>query len=65
MAVWLMMKTNLPARKIIATHTAVDELQLIYGHVLKTGDGLNIPTARSRTYRSSAPVLWVYKAGYS
>jgi 2-dehydropantoate 2-reductase len=41
-AVWLMMKTNLPARKIMETHTAVDELQMIYGDVLKTGTQLNI-----------------------
>jgi 2-dehydropantoate 2-reductase len=42
-AVWFMMKTNLPARKIMETHTAVDELQAIYGDVLKTGEELNVP----------------------
>lgn len=41
-AVWLMMKTNLPARKIMETHTAVDELQVIYRDVLKTGEELNV-----------------------
>jgi 2-dehydropantoate 2-reductase len=42
-AVWFMMKTNLPARKIMETHTAVDELQVIYRDVLKTGEVLGIP----------------------
>jgi 2-dehydropantoate 2-reductase len=42
MAVWLMMKTNKPARKIMETHTAVDELQEIYRDVLKTGESLDI-----------------------
>lgn len=41
-AVWFMMKTNLPARKIMETHTAVDELQAIYRDVLKTGKELNV-----------------------
>jgi 2-dehydropantoate 2-reductase len=36
-AVWLMMRTNKPARKIMETHTAVDELQAIYRDVLTTG----------------------------
>ena len=38
-----MMKTNLPARKIMETHTAVDELQVIYRDVLKTGEELGVP----------------------
>jgi hypothetical protein len=41
-AVWLMMKTNKPARKIMETHTAIDELQEIYRDVLKTGEALGI-----------------------
>jgi hypothetical protein len=42
-AVWLMMKTNRPARKIFAKHTALDELQRMYWDVLKTGEALNVP----------------------
>ncbi len=42
MAIWLMMKTNAPARRIMETHTAVDELQEIYRDVLKTGQALHI-----------------------
>jgi len=42
-AIWLMMKTNLPARKIMETHTAIDELQAIYRDVLRTGEELGIP----------------------
>lgn len=42
-AVWFMMKTNLPARKIMETHTAVDELQVIYRDVLKSGEELGVP----------------------
>lgn len=41
-AVWLMMKTNLPARKIMETHTAVDELREIYGDVLKSAEDMKI-----------------------
>lgn len=41
-AVWFMMKTNKPARKIMETHTAIDELQQIYRDVLKTGDALGL-----------------------
>jgi 2-dehydropantoate 2-reductase len=41
-AVWFMMKTNLPARKIMETHTAVDELQVIYRDVLQAGNLMNI-----------------------
>lgn len=42
MAVWLMMKTNKPARKIMETHTAIDELQQIYLDVLTTGESLDV-----------------------
>ena len=41
--VWFMMKTNLPARKIMETHTAVDETQVIYRDVLRTGEALGVP----------------------
>jgi 2-dehydropantoate 2-reductase len=41
-AIWLMMKTNKPARKIMENHTAIDELQEIYCDVLKTGETLGI-----------------------
>lgn len=41
-AVWLMMKRNLPARKIMETHTAVDELQVMYRDVLRTGQELKV-----------------------
>ncbi|MCL5996171.1 MAG: hypothetical protein M1546_08950 [Chloroflexi bacterium] len=41
--IWLMMKTNEPARKIMETHTAVDELQQMYYDLLKTGEALNVP----------------------
>jgi len=41
--IWLMMKTNLPARKIMETHTALDELQRMYWDLLKTGEKLDIP----------------------
>ena len=41
-AVWFMMKTNLPARKIMETHTAVDETQVIYRDVLRTGEALGV-----------------------
>jgi 2-dehydropantoate 2-reductase len=42
MAVWLTMKTNKPARKIMETHTAIDELQKIYRDVLAMGEALEI-----------------------
>ncbi len=42
LVVWLMMKTNKPARKIFETHTAIDELQAIYRDVLQTGEALGI-----------------------
>ena len=34
--VWLMMKTNLPARRIMETHTAMDELQEMYRDLEKS-----------------------------
>lgn len=40
LTVWLMMKTNKPARQIMETHTAIDELQAIYHDVEKTGAAL-------------------------
>jgi 2-dehydropantoate 2-reductase len=42
-AVWFMMKTNLPARKIMETHTAVDELQQMYRDLLKSAEELKVP----------------------
>jgi hypothetical protein len=42
-AVWIMMKKNLPARKIMETHTAIDELQAIYRDVLRSGESMSIP----------------------
>jgi len=42
-AFWLIMKTNLPARKIVETHTAVDELQVMYHDLLQSGEELKIP----------------------
>jgi len=42
-AFWLIMKTSLPARKIVETHTAVDELQVMYNDLLKSGDELKVP----------------------
>ena len=42
-AFWFMMKTNVPARKIVETHTAIDELQRMYRDVLKTGTDCHIP----------------------
>jgi 2-dehydropantoate 2-reductase len=41
-AFWLLMKTNQPARKIVEMHTAIDELQVMYGDVLKAGVDLNV-----------------------
>ena len=49
---WYMMKSNLPARKIMETHTAVDELQVIYRDVLKTGEALNIPMPHFKSLKS-------------
>jgi 2-dehydropantoate 2-reductase len=48
-AVWFMMKTNQPARKIMERHTAVDELQQMYYDVLASGEQLNVsmPVYRS------------------
>jgi 2-dehydropantoate 2-reductase len=42
-AVWFMMQGNLPARKIMETHTAVDELQAMYCDLWKTGEELAVP----------------------
>jgi 2-dehydropantoate 2-reductase len=47
-AIWLRMKADKPARKIMETHTAVDELQAIYRDVLKTGQELGIAMPRSQ-----------------
>jgi hypothetical protein len=42
-AIWLRMKTNRPARKIMETHTAIDELQRMYHDLKATGEKLEIP----------------------
>lgn len=42
LAVWLMMKTNKPARKIMETHTALDELQHMYHDMLTSAKALNV-----------------------
>lgn len=58
--VWYMMKSNLPARKIMETHTAVDELQVIYRDVLKSGDalGVDMPHFKSlKEYVDNPPKL--------
>jgi hypothetical protein len=41
--VWIMMKTNGPARKIFERHTAMDEAQQMFYDVLETGEALNVP----------------------
>jgi 2-dehydropantoate 2-reductase len=41
-AVWFMMKGNAPARKIMESHSAVDELQKMYYDLLETADDLEI-----------------------
>ena len=51
MAVWGMMKTNQPARRIFETHNAIDELQSMYRDVLRTGMELNIPMRDYLTLR--------------
>jgi len=59
-AVWFMMKTNLPARKIMETHTAVDETQVIYRDVLRTGEapGVSMPHFKSlKGYVDNPPKL--------
>jgi len=45
----LMMKSNKPARKLMETHTAIDELQIIYRDVLDKGKslGLKMPVLSS------------------
>lgn len=58
--VWYMMKSNLPARKIMETHTAVDELQVIYRDVLKTGEELGVPMPHFKSlkpYVDNPPTL--------
>ncbi|MCQ3954792.1 MAG: hypothetical protein DPW15_16245 [Chloroflexi bacterium] len=58
--VWYMMKSNLPARKIMETHTAVDELQAIYRDVLKSGEALGVPMPHFKSlkpYVDNPPVL--------
>ncbi|MCE1252592.1 MAG: hypothetical protein LWX83_03470 [Anaerolineae bacterium] len=58
-AVWLMMKTNAPARKIMERHTAVDELQRMYHDLLDTADRLNIDMPyyrRLQTYVDRAEI---------
>jgi 2-dehydropantoate 2-reductase len=45
-AIWLRMKADKPARKIMETHTAIDELQAIYRDVLTTGQALGIAMPR-------------------
>ena len=42
-AFWFFMKTNLPARKIVETHTAIDELQVMVRDILKSGEKMKIP----------------------
>lgn len=48
-ALWSMMKVNKPARKIMETHTAVDELQEMYRDVFKTGEKLQAPMPNFRS----------------
>ncbi|NMB55399.1 MAG: ketopantoate reductase family protein [Leptolinea sp.] len=48
-AIWLMMKVNKPARKIMETHSAVDELQILYRDVLNTGEMLKMPMPNFRS----------------
>jgi 2-dehydropantoate 2-reductase len=50
-AIWLMMKTNKPARKIMETHTAIDELREIYRDVLRTGEALGMPMSQYRSLK--------------
>ncbi len=54
MAVWFMMKTNAPARKIMERHTAVDELQRMYFDLLTTADQLHVDMP---VYRSLKPYV--------
>jgi len=48
---WTIMRSNHPARKIVETHTAVDELQRMYMDVLKTGEELKIPMPHYRALK--------------
>jgi 2-dehydropantoate 2-reductase len=52
--VWLMMKTNGLARKIMERHTAVDELQRMYHDLLQTGEQLMVPMPH---YKSLQPYV--------
>jgi len=49
-AVWFMMKTNAPARKIMERHTAVDELQRMYHDLLDTSRQLNVPVPHYESF---------------
>jgi ketopantoate reductase len=53
-AVWFMMKTNGPARKIMERHTAVDELQRMYHDLLSTAEELNVAMP---VYKSLQPFV--------
>jgi len=53
-AVWWMMKTNAPARKIMERHSAVDELQIMYYDLLQSARQLNISM---RVYESFKPFV--------
>ena len=53
-AVWLMMKTNGPARRSWRRHTAVDELQHMYCDLLQTGEQLLVPMPH---YKSLQPYV--------
>jgi 2-dehydropantoate 2-reductase len=60
-AVWLMMKSNRAARKIMETHTAVDELQVIFRDVLRTGEVLGTPMLRYRALAEHVEYLHVQR----
>jgi 2-dehydropantoate 2-reductase len=53
-ALWLMMRTNRPARQIMETHTAVDELQVIYRDVFQMGVVLSVAMPH---YRALQPYV--------
>jgi 2-dehydropantoate 2-reductase len=55
-AVWLMMKTNRPARKIMETHTAIDELQKMYFDLLETAEELHVPMKNYKKLKSYVDV---------
>jgi 2-dehydropantoate 2-reductase len=58
-SVWLMMKTNGPARKIMERHTAMDELQRMVHDLLETGEQLKIdmPVYQSLQLYVDHPVM--------